>query len=173
MSEPYIGEIRMFAGNFAPTDWALCNGQLLSIAEYEPLFVLIGTTYGGDGQNTFALPDFRGRIPVHAGQGAGLSNRTLGSAGGAETVALTTAQLPGHTHAMLASRDTASAAYSGANGVPAVVTGTPVYGPVTVAGPMTANTIGPAGASQAHDNVGPFLCLNFIIALFGIFPSQN
>jgi microcystin-dependent protein len=173
MSDPYVGEVRMFAGNFAPDQWALCDGQLLSIAEYDTLFVLIGTTYGGDGQTTFAVPDLRGRIPVHAGQGAGLTNRVLGQQGGAESVTLTAAQMPGHTHAMLASRDVANAAYSGANGVPAAAAGTAVYGPVTVAGPMTANTIGPAGGSQAHDNVGPFLCVNFIIALYGIFPSQN
>lgn len=173
MSDPYVGEVRMFAGNFAPDQWALCNGQLLSIAENDVLFNLIGTTYGGDGQSTFALPDLRGRIPLHAGTGIGLSPRVLGVQGGVEAVTLTAAQMPGHTHAMLASRDSANAAYSGANGVPSAVAGTAVYGPVTVPGPMTANTIGAAGASQAHDNVAPFLCVNFIIALYGIYPSQN
>ncbi|HAV35430.1 MAG TPA: phage tail protein [Massilia sp.] len=173
MSEPYVGEIRMFAGNFAPMDWALCQGQLLSIAENELLYAVIGNTYGGDGQTTFALPDLRGRVPLHAGTGNGLSPRALGEQGGAENVTLTTNQLAAHTHSMTASRDPGNSAYTGANGVPASVTGTPVYGPVATPGPMMANVVGAAGGSQPHDNMAPYLCINFIIALYGLYPQQN
>jgi len=169
MSTPYIGEIRIFAGNFAPVDWALCDGSLIDISENSTLFSLIGTTYGGDGQSTFALPDLRGRVPIHLGNGY-----VLGQAGGVETVTLTTAQLPSHTHA--------AAANDGTSGTPmdspqgnywSGWTG----GQYSVSAP--AQTMSPAavsnstGGSSPHDNMIPFQAINFIIALYGIYPSQS
>jgi len=175
MSEPYIGEIRMFAGNFAPLGWEFCHGQIMPIAEYDTLFMLIGTTYGGDGQNTFALPDLRGRVPVHSGgsAGPGLTQRVLGEHGGVETVTLTQNQLPMHTHAVVASTDTTASTYDATTGVPGTVAATNVYGPVGTPGPMTANSIGPAGGNQPHANMAPYLSLNFIISMFGIYPQQS
>lgn len=175
MSEPYIGEVRMFAGNFAPLGWEFCHGQVLPIAEYDTLFMLIGTTYGGDGENTFALPDLRGRVPLHSGSGAGpgLAPRTLGEQGGAELVALASNQMPVHTHAVVASRDAADSTYDTTTGVPASVAATNVYGPVGTPGPMTANAIGAAGGGQPHGNMAPYLGVNFIISMFGIFPQQT
>lgn len=173
MSTPFIGEIRMFGGNFAPQGWAFCNGQLLPIAQYDALFALIGTTYGGDGQTTFALPDLRGRIPIHAGQGAGLSNRTLGEISGVESVTLTVNQLPAHAHALLGSTDV-SGQSSPAGNVLAQPSTIDLYRPATVpSAALSPNAITSAGGSQPHDNMGPFLCVTFIIALEGIFPSQN
>ena len=175
---PYIGEIRMFAGNFAPVGWEFCHGQLLPIEEYDTLFMLIGTTYGGDGQTNFALPDLRGRVPVHVGgttgNGTGLRPYTLGQGGGVETVTLTANQMPVHTHAVVATTATAVSSYDATSGVPATVAATNVYGPVDTPGAMTANAIGTAaGGNQPHDNMAPYLSLNFIISLFGIFPMQN
>jgi microcystin-dependent protein len=164
-----MGEIRMFAGNFAPAGWAVCNGQLLPIAEYDALFSLIGTTYGGDGQSTFGLPDLRGRLPIHQGGGY-----TLASGGGVETVTLTTAQLPAHPHALYATNNLASGT-SPANqalGATQAATITP-YGtdnPVVALGPGSISAV---GSNAAHDNFQPFLCVNFIIALFGVYPSQS
>ena len=172
MSTPFIGEIRMFAGNFAPAGWAFCDGQLLPIAENDALFVLIGTTYGGDGQETFALPDLRGRIPVHNGQGPGTSNYVIGEIGGVESVTLTTNQIPNHNHPVFASGNNATDALPGGK-VPAVPESETYVipdGSTTVVN-MTTATI--AGGSQPHDNMMPFLCINFIISLFGIFPTQN
>jgi len=175
MSMPYIGEIRMFGGNFAPNGWMFCNGAILPISEYDTLFNLIGTTYGGDGQETFALPNLCSRVPLHAGgsAGSGLSNRVLGEQGGVETVTLTQNQIPVHSHAPYASNDAATNDYTAANGVPGNTGGTSVYGLMGTPGPMTANAIGPAGSSAAHDNMGPYLCVNFIISLFGIYPSPT
>lgn len=173
MSEPYIGEIRMFGGNFAPVGWMRCEGQLLQIAEYEVLYVLIGTTYGGDGQDTFGLPDLRGRVPIHAGSGPGLSNRALGAQGGVETVGLTTAQMPTHSHAVAASLDRATTNATGAGSVPGNTSGTNVYGLMGVPGPMATGAIAQTGGTDAHENMAPFLCVNFIISLFGIFPSST
>lgn len=175
---PYIGEIRMFAGNFAPAGWELCQGQLLPIEEYDTLFMLIGTTYGGDGQSNFALPDLRGRVPVHVGgtsaTGPGLSQRTLGQQGGVETVTLALNQMPAHTHAVVATTDTAVSSYDATNGVPATVAATNVYGAVGTPGPMTANAIGTAvGGNQPHANMAPYLSVNFIISLYGLFPMQT
>lgn len=175
MSEPYLGEIRMFGGNFAPSGWALCDGSLRSIAELEPLFTLIGTTYGGDGQNTFALPDLRGRLPVHHGAGPGLSTRVIGSSGGAEAVTLTQAQLPSHTHQARAASTSGTSTSPGA-GYPAAVNSGGRYasalsGPVDQ--PMSAAAVAPAGGGQPHTNLQPFVCVTFIIALFGIFPPQE
>jgi microcystin-dependent protein len=174
MGSPYVGEIRMFAGTFAPVGWAFCDGSLLSIAENEVLFVLIGTTYGGDGQTTFQLPDLRGRVPMHWGQGQGLSNRLLGEYGGTESVTLTAAQLPVHTHPVLAQTGIGTQA-SPAGGVWAVspVSTAPLYSAGPPATAMNAGAIAPSGGSQPHDNMIPFQAVNFIISLYGIFPSQN
>lgn len=167
MSQPFIGEIRMFGGNFPPLGWAFCDGSLLAISENDALFNLIGTTYGGDGQSTFALPDMRGRIPIH--QGAGF---VLGQLGGTETETISLAQYPSHTHNLLASGNpgTSTAGPTGVTGTTAVN----IYGSGPASEAMAANAISIApGGSQPHDNMAPFLCVNFIISLFGIFPSQN
>jgi microcystin-dependent protein len=175
MSDPYVGEIRMFAGNYAPVGWALCNGALLPIDENDTLFNLIGTTYGGDGQSTFAVPDLRGRVPLHAGNstGPGLSQYTLGQPGGVESVTLTQNQMPAHSHALYASNDAATNDYTAANGVPGNTGGTNVYGLMGSPGPMMPNAIGAVGANQPHDNMAPYLCVNFIISLFGIYPMPT
>lgn len=170
MSTPYVGEIRLFAGNFAPVGWALCQGQLLSIADNDVLFQLIGTTYGGDGQQTFAMPDLRGRLPVHQGQGPGLSSRVIGEVGGSETVTLTLAQMPVHSHAMAGS--SAAASMGSPGGAMLATTAVNSYDTSAGSTAMAAGAIGSSGASQPHQNMGPTLALNYIIALFGIFPSQ-
>ncbi len=173
MSTPFVGEIRMFAGSFAPQDWMFCEGQLLPISENETLFTLIGTTYGGDGQQTFALPDLRGRVPIHMGNGAGLSNRIIGEMSGVETVTLNTNQIPAHSHTFLGTSSTASAT-SPANNVVAAPSSVDLYRPTAVpAAAMAANALGVQGGSQPHENMQPFLCVSFIISLFGIFPNQN
>ena len=167
MAQPYVGEIKMFAGNFAPAGWAFCAGQLLAISENETLFQLIGTTYGGDGQSTFALPDLRGRIPIHQG-----NNYTVREAGGAEAVTLTVNQLPAHSHPMQASLSNAN--NSPSNAVLAQPTTLDLYRPATVPdSPMSPSSIAIVGGSQPHTNVQPYLCVNFIISLFGIFPSPT
>jgi microcystin-dependent protein len=164
VGQPFTGEIRMFAGNFAPVNWALCQGQIMAISENEPLFQLIGTTYGGNGQSTFALPNLQGRVPVHAGSGF-----IVGQLGGAETVTLTVQQIPSHSHVPQASNapgtllspaggfwaSSASGAYSTSGGG------------VNLAN----NAVGLTGGSQPHENMLPYLCVNFIICLFGVFPS--
>jgi microcystin-dependent protein len=173
MSNPYIGEIRIFAGNFPPQGWAFCDGSLQSIAENDALFALIGTTYGGDGQTSFALPDLRGRLPVH--QGAGTDQTyTLGEAGGVETVTLTTQQIPAHAHAFMGSSDTAST--TGPTGaVPATMGSvtTFAYGADLPPAAFAPSMVAQAGGSQPHDNLQPYLVVSFIISLYGIFPSQN
>lgn len=173
MSNPYVGEIRMFGGNFAPAGWLFCEGQLLPISEYEVLFQLIGTTYGGNGEDSFALPDLRGRVPVHSGTGPGLTQRLLGEQGGVENVTLTLNQIPQHTHGVAASRNPAASTYDATNGVPAVVVGTSVYGPVGTPAAMTPNAIGTAGGNQPHTNMAPYLSVSFIISVYGIFPQMN
>ena len=173
MSDPYVGEIRMFAGNYAPQGWLICDGSLVSIAENDVLFNLIGTTYGGDGQTNFALPDLRGRVPVHAGAGLGLSARSLAQKGGVEHVTLTQNQLPAHSHAPYASNDPATNSYTAANGVPGNTGGTSVYGQMGTPEPMLANAIGSAGSNMPHNNMAPYLCVNFIISLYGLYPMQN
>lgn len=168
MAQPYVGEIRMFAGNFAPVGWAFCMGQMLFISEYETLFNLIGTTYGGDGQSTFAVPDLRGRIPIHQS-----NNYTLGESGGVEQVTLAVNQIPGHSHVLLASASTGYLA-SPAGALPARHRDYKAFvnaPPQTT--PMHLSTLSPAGASQPHENRPPFLCVTFIISLFGIFPSPT
>ena len=167
MAQPYVGEIRMFAGNFAPAGWMFCEGQLLPISEYETLFNLIGTTYGGDGQSTFALPDLRGRVPLHFGNGF-----TLAETGGVETVTLTVSQIPAHTHPFLASTNNATKTAAADN----VAATTPNYTPYIAQNAnsaMNAQSVTSTGGSQPHDNFQPYLCVDFIISLFGIFPSQN
>lgn len=180
MSDPFIGEIRMFGGNFPPRNWAFCNGQSLSISEYDALFALIGTTYGGDGQNTFGLPDLRGRIPVGEGSGPGLTPRVIGESAGTETVTLMQNQLPTHSHAANVTAVTGNLPGPTINAVPAALASPQVFyavpsnvapQPHTVA--MNPASIGPAGGNQPHDNIMPSLCVSFIIALAGVFPSRN
>ncbi len=172
MAQPYVGEIRMFAGNFNPAGWMFCDGSLLPISENETLFQLIGTTYGGDGQSTFALPDLRGRVPIHMGTGPGLSTYQLAETGGVESVTLTQNQMPVHNHTPLAS-NTAAADTPSNNFWATSATGKPYSAaPPTVL--MNPGTMGPAiGGSQPHDNMIPFLCVSYIISLFGIFPSPS
>ncbi|PHV09083.1 phage tail protein [Janthinobacterium sp. BJB412] len=172
MAQPYIGEIRMFAGNFAPLDWKFCNGELLNIAEYDTLYNLIGTTYGGDGQVTFALPDLRGRLPVATGAPPGGNSFALGQAGGVEEVALSAAQIPAHTHLLAASSDRATPAAGAATGLLANTGGSLLYAHPTSPGPMRSNAISQAGGGMPHSNIAPFLCLSFIIAVSGIYPPQ-
>jgi len=169
--EPFIGEIKMFAGNFAPRNWALCDGQLLAVTQNEALFSLLGTTYGGDGRTTFGLPDLRGRVPVHAGNGPGLSSRSLGQNSGAESVLLTENQLPPHTHSMPANSGFGDQMEPNGN-VPAKADdGERNYSSAT---PDTnLQPTERAGGSQSHTNVQPFQCVNFVIALYGIYPSRN
>jgi len=172
MSSPYVGEIRMFGGSFAPAGWEMCAGQLLPISEYETLFNLIGTTYGGDGQETFGLPNLSGRIPLHMGQGPGLSqNYQIGEAAGVESVTLNLQQIPIHNHAALASKAGASQK-SLAGGI---WTGSSVnaYSAPLPATAMHASIVGFDGGSQPHENMMPYLCVTFIISMFGIFPSQT
>ncbi len=167
MSQPYVGEIRMFAGNFAPAGWMFCEGQLLPISEYETLFNLIGTTYGGDGQSTFALPDLRGRLPIHQGGGFILAEN-----GGVEEVTLTTSQIPSHTHAMLGSGDIANSPNPGASVIARSGQVNMLFNGNTAA-QMSASSVTSDGGSQPHSNFQPYLCVDFIISLFGVFPSQT
>ena len=167
MAQPYVGEIRMFAGNFAPAGWMFCEGQLLPISEYETLFNLIGTTYGGDGQNTFALPDLRGRIPLHMGSGF-----TLAETGGVETVTLTVSQIPAHSHPVLATLNQGNATQPQGN-VPAQNASVTVYRAQVPVTQFSTQAVGSTGGSQPHNNFQPYLCVDFIISLFGIFPSQT
>ena len=170
MPTPFIGEVRMFAGNFAPQGWEFCNGQILSIADNDALFNLIGTIYGGDGQTTFALPNLQSRIPVHQGHSRQGNTYVIGQSGGAETVALTLTQTPVHTHALAASP---SSSGRSPNNTVLALAAREVYnaGPPDVS--AGAATIGSAGGGQSHDNRQPSLTVSFIIALYGIFPSQN
>jgi microcystin-dependent protein len=167
MAQPYVGEIRMFGGNFAPAGWQFCDGSLLPISEFETLFNLIGTTYGGDGQSTFAVPDLRGRLPIHQGNGF-----TLAETGGVEEIALTVQQIPAHSHPMLASLNNAGIATVAGN-VVGQVGATQIYREVPAASPMAPQACTATGGSQPHTNFQPYLCVSFIISLFGIFPSQT
>lgn len=174
MSEPFVGEIRMFAGNFAPRGWAFCDGQLLAVSQNDALFSLFGTIYGGDGRTTFGLPDLRGRIPIHAGTGPGLSPRRLGSKGGSENETLTTNQLASHTHDMNA--NTAVATDVNPQGRLLASATAQDFHPykgeaqtVNMSGASIANT----GGTRSHTNLMPTLCIHFIVALVGIYPSRN
>ncbi len=162
----------MFAGNFAPQGWAYCDGQLLPISQNDALFNLIGTTYGGDGESTFALPDLRGRVPLHQGTGPGLSPRTIGEAGGIESVTLTVANLPAHTHDFQAST-TAGASSNPQGNVVGSPPATTMFIADTPTQSLPSTMVGSTGGSQPHENRMPFLAVNYIIALYGIYPSQN
>lgn len=176
--EPLIGQIMMFAGNFAPRGWAFCDGQALPIAENEALFAILGTTYGGDGRTTFCLPDLRGRVPVHAGHAPDLSPREIGDSFGAESVALTATQLPEHRHELLVSKAEADTD----NPEQAALGSTAIYANVTEGShrqkaapqvPLNSKTIGLTGGSAPHENMQPSLCINYIIAVQGVFPSRG
>jgi microcystin-dependent protein len=167
MAQPYVGEIRMFGGNFAPAGWMFCEGQLLPISENETLFQLIGTTYGGDGQSTFALPDLRGRLPIHQGNGF-----ILAETGGAEEITLTVNQIPAHGHPMLSSTTIATQSSPQGN-VLAQSSAADMYIEDIPNVNLAANSISPVGGSQPHTNFQPYLCVSFIISLFGIFPSPT
>jgi microcystin-dependent protein len=169
---PYVGEIRMFAGNFAPVGWMFCEGQTLAIAENEVLFQLIGTTYGGDGEETFNLPNLASRVPIHMGTGPDGTTYQLGEMAGTEQETLTTQQIPSHAHPMLATTAAATTRDPVPNNTPGIPTGD-VYNATLDPVPLSAQTITPAGGSQPHENTQPFLCINFIISLFGVFPSQT
>jgi microcystin-dependent protein len=171
MANPFLGQISMFGGNFAPLGYALCNGQLLSIAQNDALFALIGTIYGGDGETTFALPNMQSRVPYHRGNLAGGSSYVIGENAGVETVTLTTNQLPPHTHTP-AGNSTDGSQSSPANGFWGTASAN-IYSTTAPNAPMNAAAVGPAGGGQPHDNMLPFLCVNFIIALQGIFPPRN
>ena len=171
-----LGEIRMFAGNFAPRGWALCNGALLAISQNDALFALLGTTYGGDGQSTFALPDLRGRVPMHNGQGPGLSSYTEGETVGVESVTLLVAQMGAHNHnlRMQCNGDAGSATLATpVNAYPGQTEGGTPYANKTNAAMGSGGGGGIAGGGQPHENVQPYLAVNFIIAVEGIFPSRN
>jgi microcystin-dependent protein len=168
MSNPYVGEIRLVGFNFAPLGWAMCDGQILAIAQNDVLFQLLGTTYGGDGVSTFALPDLRGRIPIHMGQGPGTSSYVLGETGGTETVTLASSQLPSHTHTVAAAaggNDSSASSDMPASGGPDLY--------ARAAGGAPSMSVMPTGGNQPHDNMAPFVAMNFVIALNGVFPSSN
>jgi len=182
MSQPYVGQIDMFGGNFAPRGFAFCNGQIMSIAQNQALFTLIGVIYGGDGFTTFALPNLQSRLPAHWGQGAGLSNYNLGQTGGTSTVTLTSTTMPHHTHSLNATNTQANSAVIGnavlpgqpTSGSPpefyaSQVEGEPALTPYT----MAQGVVGMNGGSQPHDNMMPSQCITFVIALQGIYPSRN
>ncbi|MEO9131211.1 MAG: tail fiber protein [Sphingomonas sp.] len=180
MSNPYLGEIRMFAGNFAPRANALCNGQLLAIQQNTALFALLGTYYGGNGTTNFALPDMRGRVPINQGQGPGLSNYNIGQQAGTETVTLTQGTTPQHTHVVNATTDVGNLTGPSNKAMPAEPTNGTTPGTLYVAPPnalspvaMASGSVSMTGGSQPHQNMMPTLCITFIIALQGIFPSRN
>jgi len=170
---PFLAEIIMFGGNFAPRGWAFCDGQLLPISQYSALFSILGTTFGGDGRTTFALPDMRGRVPVHPGNGPGLTDRRLGQKSGSETVTLTVSQIPSHNHTIGATEEDGNTNEANnhilANSqVNMYYNGEPEGGIA-----LRSNSVRNTGGGQSHNNMQPFLCVNFIIALQGIFPSRN
>jgi len=173
MSDQYVGEIRMFGGTFAPMDWAFCDGSTLSISQYDVLYSVIGTTYGGDGITTFKLPDLRGRVPLHKGQGAGLTSRSIGGSFGTETVTLAASQIPAHNHLISVGGNATTAAPAG-NYLGNTV-GFSLYSAAAPDSTMNANVTStyPNSAAQPHSNLMPALCINYIIALTGIFPTQN
>lgn len=175
MADAYVGEIRIFAGNFAPKGWALCNGQLMAISANTALFSILGTRYGGDGKSTFALPDLRERAPMHQGQGPGLTPRELGAAGGASTVTLTTAQMPQHVHLANCQTTPVTDSPSGAIWANTAGRGAPtIYAPLANSTTtLNPQTLGVTGNSQPHNNMQPYLAMNFIICLQGMFPPRG
>jgi microcystin-dependent protein len=181
MSQPYVGQILLFAGNFAPAGWAICAGQLMPISENDVLFQLIGTTYGGDGEETFAMPDLQGRVPIHMGQGAGLSNYQIGEKSGVESVTLNGNQIPQHSHQLFATNSPASASTPAANTILADENASSptipfTYVPFNSGTPnqvtMPAGSIGQTGGNQPHDNIQPVMAVTVCISLFGLFPTQ-
>jgi microcystin-dependent protein len=172
MPEPYVGEIRMFAGNFAPNGWMFCEGQTLPISENEVLFQLIGTTYGGDGQETFNLPNLASRVPMHMGTGPDGTTYQIGEMAGTEQETLTTQQIPNHSHPMVASTSPAQA-LNPTGAITAQSSLVTLYSPETPTVNLATSAVSPQGGSQPHENTQPFLCINFIISLFGRFPSQT
>jgi microcystin-dependent protein len=171
MGEPFIGEIRMFGGNFNPAGWAFCDGATIPISENDALFNLIGTTYGGDGQETFQLPNLQSRIPLHSGTGGDGITYQLGETGGVESVTLTTQQIPIHNHTMIATTDSGLSSNPGGN-ILANCSALKLYTASAPSSALQANAITPDGGSQPHENLQPYLCITFIISLFGIFPHQ-
>lgn len=182
MSQPYVGQILMFAGTFPPAGWATCQGQTMPISENETLFNLIGTTYGGDGQSTFMLPDLQGRVPVHMGQGSGLSNYQIGQSGGVESVTLTTQQIPAHNH--MVQINSGNASNSQTSPGPSVILADAQVGGGNIPNPwapynsgaqtqLNPNTVGGAGGSQPHENIQPYLTVTLCISLFGVYPSPT
>jgi microcystin-dependent protein len=172
MSNPYIGEIRMFAGSFPPAGWAFCNGQLVPISENDALFVLLGTTYGGDGQSTFGLPDLQGRVPIHQGTLNGGSTYVMGEKAGVESVTLTLQQIPIHNHAMIVSKDQGTQS-APAGKTSAANTSVLIYRPGVGTQTFDPSTLTPTGGNQPHTNIQPYLVVSFIISLFGLYPSPN
>ena len=172
MAQPYVGEIRMFGGNFPPNGWAFCNGATMPISENETLFQLIGTTYGGDGQSTFNLPDLQGRVPIHQGTGPDGQTFTIGEAAGVETVTLTIQQIPIHNHAFIGTGNPGTTTNPPTN-IVAQNSGNNIYIEDQAFVPLAPQSLLPDGGSQPHENIQPFLCVAFIISLFGIFPSQT
>jgi microcystin-dependent protein len=172
MAQPYVGEIRMFAGNFAPNGWMFCEGQTLPISENDVLFQLIGTTYGGDGEETFNLPNLASRVPIHMGTGPDGTTYQIGEMAGTEQETLTVQQIPSHNHAVLSSAVTATTRNPIPDFSPARAAGD-AYVQNLSAVQLSPQTLTPAGGSQPHENTQPFLCINFIISLFGVFPSQT
>jgi microcystin-dependent protein len=172
MSQPFVGEIRMFGGNFAPAGWAFASGQLIPISQNDILFTLYGTTYGGDGQETFALPNLQSRVPLHAGTGGDGQTYTLGQAAGVETVTLTTQQIPSHSHALIATGEIGTL-NTPANNILAQCAGVKTYADVTPGVQLNNQCITAAGGSQPHENMQPYLVINFIVSLFGLFPQPN
>jgi microcystin-dependent protein len=173
MAQPYIGEIRMFAGNFPPNGWMFCDGAPLAISENDALFQLIGTTYGGDGQETFNLPDLRGRVPIHMGTGPDGTTYQIGEMAGVESVTLSTQQIPSHTHAWVASQNVGDQISPAGNVTAQTTGGIEIYIEDFPAQNMNSQVVQPQGGSQPHENMQPYLGINFIISLFGIFPSQT
>jgi microcystin-dependent protein len=173
MAQPYVGEIRMFAGNFAPNGWMFCEGQTLPISENEVLFQLIGTTYGGDGEETFNLPNLASRVPLHMGTGPSGTTYQLGEMAGTEQETLTTQQIPTHTHPMIAVAGNGTATNPGNSVLAGSASSLQPYLEDSASIQLNAQMAQPAGGSQPHENTQPFLCINFIISLFGVFPSQT
>ena len=171
MSSPFIGEIRIFGGNFAPRNHAFCNGQVMSISQNQSLYAILGTTYGGDGQTTFGIPNLQSRAPMHFGQGTGLTGRNLGASGGTETVTLTSAQIPSHTHTLNVFTNAATAS-DPTGALPGRVRTGNIYGTAGTAQSLNGSSIGNVGGTP-HNNLQPYLAVNFIIVLFGIYPTPN
>jgi microcystin-dependent protein len=173
MADPFVAEIRMFGGNFAPKGWATCDGQLLPISQNTALFSLVGTLYGGDGRSTFALPNLGGRAPMHAGSGPGLTNRSVGDTGGSETVTLSATALPAHAHALRAANAASDSSQPGGRVLAAAAGDAFLAAGTKTPTPMHGLTLSPTGGNAPHNNMQPYLTLNFIIALQGIFPPRS